>query len=522
MNVEPANQQSDTDSPSAEDESAPQAAGTRTGVPSQRPSRRRGIPAWTLGILVLALAAALAWAGDAYIRSRQERPVPTPLPEPTLTPAPTGTPRPTPTPAPVAAAETRQTTILVADFTDRSEGAFKSENPAEPLYEALTAGVGESLALSMGRVHIARLGQAVDQDSAQAAGQGQDADYVLWGWADAQGTQIYLRRTSTTPALSSTDLGRQLALGEPDEIDLCTQIGTPDQASPLVSLTLGIAAYAQGDDEAARAYLADALAGSACDTLLAGAHLYLGNLDALAGNHEQALAEYGATLEGHPDWAVALTNRGSVHHTLGDDEAALDDLNRAIETAPEHANAYYHRSNIYRTTEQAEAALADLDRALELDPQHARAYANRGLIHHNAGDHEAALDDYTRALELDPNAAEVYLNRGGTYATLGQFEAALDDYTRALELNPDDADAYYNRGTVYAMLGTYQQALGDLDRALALKPGFAQVYGNRGLVYKALGDTEKAIADLERFLEMSDNPEWQQVIEQQLAELKGE
>ncbi len=48
------------------------------------------------------------------------------------------------------------------------------------------------------------------------------------------------------------------------------------------------------------------------------------------------------------------------------------------------------------------------------------------------------------------------------------------------------------------------------------------MYGNRGLVYKALGNTEKAAADLERFLEISDNPEWRAIIEQQLAELKSE
>jgi tetratricopeptide (TPR) repeat protein len=522
MNVEPANQQPDTDSPSATNESTPQAAETEHGAPLQGPARRLGIPAWTLGILVLALAAALAWAGDAYIRSRQERPVPTSLPEPTFTPAPTGTSRPTPTPTPIPATQIRQTLILVADFADRGDGAAKSESSAEALYEALSAGVGEGPASSVGRVRIARLGQAVDQDSAQAAGQGQDADYVLWGWTDAQGARIHLQRTALTLALPSTDSERQLALGEPDEIDLCAQSGTIDRAGPPISLTLGIVAYAQGDGDAARAYLADALAGSACDTLLAAAHLYLGNLDALAGNAEQALAEYQAALEGRPDWAVAYANRGSVRYTLGDYEAALDDLNRAIEIAPEQANAYYHRANVNRAMDQQDAALADLERAIELDPRHARAYASRALIRHNAGDHEAALDDYTRALELDADAAEVYLNRGGTYATLGQFEAALDDYTRALELDPDDADAYYNRGTVYAMLGAYQQALADLDRALELEPGFAQVYGNRGLVYKALGDTEKAIADLEHFLEVSDNPEWQQMIEQQLAELKQE
>lgn len=87
-------------------------------------------------------------------------------------------------------------------------------------------------------------------------------------------------------------------------------------------------------------------------------------------------------------------------------------------------------------------------------------------------------------------------------------------------MQTNDAEAYYNRGTVYAIQERYPEALQDLDRALDINPDFAQVYGNRGLIYKALGKTDEAIADLERFIELSDNPEWQAMIEQHLAELR--
>jgi regulator of sirC expression with transglutaminase-like and TPR domain len=57
---------------------------------------------------------------------------------------------------------------------------------------------------------------------------------------------------------------------------------------------------------------------------------------------------------------------------------------------------------------------------------------------------------------------------------------------------------------------------------LELNPELAAAYGGRGLVYKQLGQTEQAIADFERLLELTDNPQWHQMAEEQLRELRGE
>ena len=499
---------------------------------------RPGIPAWTIGILIIALTGVLIWAGDAYLRARQQRHEQADLPAPTATlaqpptlaqvatVAPTATPPPQATAtrsAPTAippAPDADETLILVADLGGASAQA--DQDAAESIYEALVAQADEH---GTANVRIERLQQVVDESEAQSLGQEHQAAYVLWGTQDGQDILVHLTHIGTAQH-RSTDTPQDLILSEPDETDLC-RLGDGFSAapSPLARFVLGVAAYRQGENTAGSAYLDEVIdlgKDATCPTALAHAYLYAGNLQAIEGEYAGALESYDAVLELAPNTPAAYANRGSVHYVMDNHASALDDLNRALDLDPQHANAYYYRANVHRAAGETEAALVDLDRALEANPRHVRAYTSRGLLRHNMGDYTAALDDYNRALQLDPGAAEVYLNRGGTHATLGNFEAALDDYARALELNPDDVDAYYNRGTVYAMMEAYELALADLDHALELAPEFAQVYGNRGLVYKAMGETEKAIADLERFLELSDNPQWRQMIGQHLAELKGQ
>jgi tetratricopeptide (TPR) repeat protein len=515
--------------------------------PGTQARRKLGFPAWMLGLLILALTGVLVWAGDAYIRSRQNRPsavAETRASPATATPAgPKGTPTQSPTSAsppatrkpavtppevalPPTPPGTKEAFILVADLGMGDQGDTVGQERADALSQALW---------SQGReIAVERLGEALDESNVHTAGQEQNADFVIWSPGDASDTAVYLRRTGglgtdlhAIRALSPVE--RKLALVEPVETEICLPAANARDYARAAAYVLGVAAYHRGDTENAQTLFGEALNSveqeAQCGILVAHAHHYLGNLAALDGEYETALDEYEAGLgaAAEPgDQALLHTNRAAVHLAREQDQAALAAAEQALRLDPEQASAYYQRASAYRAIEQPENALLDLNRALELDPRHARAYAGRGLVLHNNGDFEAALDDYERALELDPWAAEVYLNRGGTYATLGNLDAALADYGLALALKPDDADIHYNRGTVYAMQERYPEAIRDLDRALELNPDFAQVYGNRGLVYKAMGETEKAIADLELFLELTANPRWRAMIEPHLEELKKE
>ena len=69
-------------------------------------------------------------------------------------------------------------------------------------------------------------------------------------------------------------------------------------------------------------------------------------------------------------------------------------------------------------------------------------------------------------------------------------------------------------------MGEYEQALADLTKAIELNPESARGYCIRGGTYKKMGQAEKAIADFERFLELTNDPQWRQMAEQQLRQLR--
>ncbi len=101
-----------------------------------------------------------------------------------------------------------------------------------------------------------------------------------------------------------------------------------------------------------------------------------------------ALAEYNASLQIDPDFADALTNRGSIYREDGKVDLALADFNRALEIDAKHSFAYYNRALLWRDLGDAKRQRADLEKAI--------AYAaNDGI----KADADAALKTLQKAGE---------------------------------------------------------------------------------------------------------------------------
>jgi serine/threonine protein kinase/tetratricopeptide (TPR) repeat protein len=100
---------------------------------------------------------------------------------------------------------------------------------------------------------------------------------------------------------------------------------------------------------------------------------------ALAGNDEEARADYTHALTLDPTLGVAAFNRGILNFKEKRYAKAIHDLKLALNNGVEPAVVYFHLAMVYEAQEDRPAAVASLRRALQYEPGHkdARLHLNR-------------------------------------------------------------------------------------------------------------------------------------------------
>jgi Flp pilus assembly protein TadD len=108
--------------------------------------------------------------------------------------------------------------------------------------------------------------------------------------------------------------------------------------------------------------------------------------------------------------------------------------------------------------EQQEAAILAYRRALSLDPRMVAALVNLANLHyaHDAGPEAEAL--YEKALTLEPTCFEARFNLGNVYHDTGRFEEAVKCYVQALAVDQGYADAHFYLAVTLEKLGRSGEA----------------------------------------------------------------
>ncbi|MGN9838974.1 tetratricopeptide repeat protein [Nonomuraea sp. H19] len=223
---------------------------------------------------------------------------------------------------------------------------------------------------------------------------------------------------------------------------------------------------------------------------------------AMAGQAEQALADYTRAIEADPGYPDYYLDRGNLLHGLGRTEAALADYETVMRLSPPFPEAYYNRAELRYATGDRAGARADLDHTLELDPDFAPAYVNRSGIAGVEGDYELARRDVERGLALAPRDPHLLCVLGQVELAEGRHPEARVAFDQALELAPDLAAAWASRAELAFEGGDNAAALADLTHALKLTET-AELLFNRAVVYRAAGRPEQARRDLLRAAELA-------------------
>ncbi|SEG93832.1 Tfp pilus assembly protein PilF [Nonomuraea solani] len=227
-----------------------------------------------------------------------------------------------------------------------------------------------------------------------------------------------------------------------------------------------------------------------------------GQLLAMAGEREAALADLTRAIETDPGYPDHYLDRGNLLHELGRSAEALADYETVMRLSPPFPEAYYNRAELRYAAGDLEGARADLDHTLELDPEFAPAYVNRCGLHAAAGDHVRARRDVERGLEHAPHDPFLLCVLGQVELAEMRYPEARMAFDRALELDPDLVAAWAGRAELAFERGDQEAAVADLTRALKLEET-AELLFNRSLAYREAGLTRQARQDLLRAAELA-------------------
>ncbi|WP_020468821.1 serine/threonine-protein kinase [Zavarzinella formosa] len=216
--------------------------------------------------------------------------------------------------------------------------------------------------------------------------------------------------------------------------------------------------------------------GQTGDRWLASAHVELGYLKHLAGDREEALAEYNAALKVVDGYAPAYRQRAETLLSMGKHAEA----GRALDECIAHTK-----------TPDAET------------------YRARGLIHATLKEYSKAALAYSQSLQLK-NDPQVLNYRGWAYLQAQSVPLALADFEAVLKAKPEHSDALCGRAQILALTGKVSEAVADAEKALkhggkpttTLLCNLACVYVRAARLGPANGDATTALLYQERGAEL--------------------
>lgn len=440
--------------------------------------------------------------------------------------------------------------LIVADFTNHSDGQITGINPAQrisTLLEGNLPGLRETII-------VRRYHEEISSDEeAMKLLKTYNGTLLIWGWYDAVSvvTRVIV---SDEWIASELPVCKVFDLGTPEDVITSFTEDVPANASYVAFLALGILEYREGNNESAFGFFNKAIDAAKLSTsgkinpssawawrgytysdklnnhqqaidelteainlnpLYADYYSVRADIFVKLKKYDQAIEDYSTAINLMPEYSCYYAWRGDIYFDLGNYEEAIVDYNADIKLDPKDTYWRMKRGDAYLALGNNEKAFASFKEAIIIDPHDSSLYQWRGKAYYATAEYKKALDDFNQAIKLEPNNADYYTWRGYAWTDDGNYEKAIKDHSEAIKLDPQ-ASRYANRGDVYSWyLKEYEKAIIDYTIAISIKPDTAVFYKSRGNAYKELGKFKDAIIDYRKYLELipSDDPSRKEIEE---------
>ncbi|MGH9749255.1 MAG: tetratricopeptide repeat protein [Candidatus Polarisedimenticolia bacterium] len=261
-----------------------------------------------------------------------------------------------------------------------------------------------------------------------------------------------------------------------------------DRARGLVLGQRGLAHLQAGDPHAAILALGQPAARRLPDHLpraaAANAYLRLGFLD-------QAVREFGETLERSPYFVSAWLGRGAVRQEQGRYDQAEEDLKRALEIWPDNAETVMAMGRLSTARGRLDAALEQFGQAIRLDRAIAEPYYRMGEIFTRRGQLDEAIEAFRICGMKDPRYPGLQIATGNAFSHKGLIEMALRYYQAAAAADPRAVEPRLKIASAHHGLGQFCMARTSLEAARDLEGDLTRRNAILDLIARVEADCRK-------------------------------
>ena len=159
------------------------------------------------------------------------------------------------------------------------------------------------------------------------------------------------------------------------------------------------------------------------------------------GDFIQAEKDWSFYLNGNPNDAAALSNRGNIRLALGDPQGAIRDQTLAIEISPEDIDPYLNRGIAEEALQRWEDASKDYKYVLKINPKDVSALYNLGNVMGSTGNWIEAKKLFSQAASSDHYLAMASSSEALAIYQLDDLELAEKKFRILIRKYPLFADA---------------------------------------------------------------------------------
>lgn len=255
----------------------------------------------------------------------------------------------------------------------------------------------------------------------------------------------------------------------------------------------------------------------------------LGRIYGRGGENEKAEHFFLQALqlcEAQPDQSMLFKiyrNLGVLYGKKRDFVRALENFRLAVQTNPDDAESRFGLGVAYFDNGDTESALREWARTVQIDPQHIRAWERLADIGSRFPQYYGvAFEAYQRLTELEPRNWRWWLGYAHLAGSMNRLTPALAAAEQAVALAPNNADVLTVLARLHTLAGRAAHAETILQRAMVLAPDSPAVFEVLGHAQLAQGDTKQAIGSFERAAELSQNPQYQEMIRDIVEQLRSQ